>query len=149
MGFRRRVNRGGVLDLGLASNNREEITAQLKAFSQEMKSKSVAKSIVVVEEKEQDESKEQCTENQNKKIAILEKQLDQAHETIRDAKEMDANLIKVNAQLQKQVNQLQSENQKLYTLATYLRNFERENKELKFLLGDLFKPTAAGVSAGH
>jgi len=75
-----------------------------------------------------------------KRVCALELQLSQAREAVQDAKRVDAEALEANRALLARVTELTSENAKLYALAGYMRHFERENKELRFLLGDLFKP---------
>jgi len=82
------------------------------------------------------------SEHLRKQLDKYELQLHHARDAICAAKESDARLTKINADLEDRVRSLTAENQKLLALAKYLRQFERENAELRFIVEGLFEKSA-------
>jgi len=150
---RRRVNRG-VLDFGV--EGRQAQIDDLRAFAatldENLKKKQERNADTMNVDRAVDVfnnvfDEGESTETLRKRVGVLEVQLEQAREVISSAKQMDAEHRKINVDLQCEVEKLRSDNQKLYALAGYLRHFEKENRELRFLLGDFFKKPASAVAS--
>jgi len=160
-GMRARVNR--VRTLGSVESRAEEMAA-LKRFSASLNARAEAKveetaaraavesfsAVFSDEESSQQEDgsstqaslspEDLSTEELRKKVDLYQLQLHEASELLAEAKASDTLLMKANADLEQRVNVLELENQKLYVLARYMRRFEAENKELRFIMGGLFNP---------
>ncbi|GBG24968.1 Hypothetical Protein FCC1311_011852 [Hondaea fermentalgiana] len=81
-----------------------------------------------------------------KQLDKYELQLHHAREAVVAAKESDALLLQMNAKLENRVRELSVENQKLMALAKYLRQFERENSELRFIVQGFFDSSAKAAT---
>eukprot|EP00516_Mucochytrium_quahogii_P006684 CAMPEP_0203757942 /NCGR_PEP_ID=MMETSP0098-20131031/10770_1 /ASSEMBLY_ACC=CAM_ASM_000208 /TAXON_ID=96639 /ORGANISM=" , Strain NY0313808BC1" /LENGTH=137 /DNA_ID=CAMNT_0050650187 /DNA_START=258 /DNA_END=671 /DNA_ORIENTATION=- len=132
----------------MQEQGKEETLASFKAFSksiskkleQRVEQRTVETAFDSFSHVFSTETSSEGVKELRKQLSILETKLQQSAETIREMKLSDEQLMKVNSELYEKVEALSTENKKLFSLARYLRHFERENMEMRFAMGDLFKP---------
>lgn len=83
-----------------------------------------------------------------KRVNVLELELHHAREVIASAKETEAESARINVELEGRVRSLAGQNDKLYRLAKYLRHFEKENAELRYIVQGFFASNGNAGNAG-